>query len=514
MLLVGSRGKGGRLFDLPEIKLRDYQLDCVTAVREEVRKGNKRVIMVLPTGGGKSYIMSDIAMKALDKGNKVLVLVHRRQLVDQLSRNFSNYGLDCGLIMSGEETSLDCQIQIGTIQTYGRRLKLDDIVYNPFFVSANVILIDEAHRSLSRTYQKVLELYKDKVVIGVTATPCLSSGVGMGNFYEAIVDRVGVQKLIDGGHLVPARYYSGKSPDLKNIKTIRGDYDIKELGKRSEDAKLIGNVFDNWARIAPDKQTICFAVNRGHSKALCLEFVRKGVSAEYLDSHSDDEHRADVLRRLEAGDVQVLMNVGLFTEGFDYPGVECIILARPTKSMGLYRQMVGRGLRPAPGKSEVVVIDHGKCVLELGFVEDQVSWSLNGKDLAYKKKVVRKKEKTIMECSECGFMFTGSRCPQCGADVKDYGKKIEAAEANLVEIGKNKKRPATMEEKRRFYGMLEHYRYSKGYQPGWTAHKYREKFDCWPKGLKGSGRIQPDAGFMNWMKYLNIKAAKARAKND
>jgi superfamily II DNA or RNA helicase len=403
-------------------------------------------------------------------------------------------------------------VQIGTIQTYGRRVKLDDLVYNPFFVSANIILIDEAHRSLSRTYQQVLNLYKDKVVIGVTATPCLSSGLGMGNFYEAIVDRVGVQKLIDGGHLVPARYFSGSSPDLKGIKTVRGDWDIKELGKRSGDKKLVGDVYDNWARIAPGKQTICFAVNRKHSKALCREFQSKGVSAEFLDSYSDDEHRADVLRRLESGDIQVLMNVGLFTEGFDYPGVECIILARPTKSMGLYRQMVGRGLRPAPGKSEVLVIDHGRCVFQLGFVEDPVYWSLDGKLPAYKKKVVRKKEKTVMECDECRNLFTGRRCPQCGLEVQDWGKKIEAAEAELVEVGKNKKTKPSMEEKERFYGMLEHYRRKKGYKPGWVSWKYREKFNVWPKGLKTTQPIEPDVGFYNWLKYLNIKAAKAREK--
>jgi superfamily II DNA or RNA helicase len=139
-------------------------------------------MMVLPTGGGKSIIAADIASRATKKHHSVLILVHRRQLVMQMVERLREYGLYAGIIMSGEKTSLDMPIQVGTIQTYHRRLQLDD-PGNVFFVDASVVIIDEAHRSLSKTYQSVLSLYKKKIVIGITATPCLASGVGMGQYY-------------------------------------------------------------------------------------------------------------------------------------------------------------------------------------------------------------------------------------------------------------------------------------------------------------------------------------------
>ncbi len=490
--------------------LRKYQDDLVGVVREEVVNGKKRVLMVLATGGGKTHIMADIASRAVEKGKKVLALMHRRLLVQQMYDRFADCNVDAGIIMSGKETSLSCPVQIGTIQTYHRRLKLEEVERNPFFVDADIVFIDEAHRSLSKTFQEALANYPDKIIIGVTATPCLASGMGMGNFYDSLVDIISVQELIDNKHLVPARYYAPSKPDLDKIKTVMGDYDKKELGERVNQEKLIGDVYLNWARLAGDKQTIIFAVNVKHSKALCTEFVKRDVACEHLDAKSPDEDREDVLRRLVDGDVQVVCNVGLYTEGFDYPGAECIVLARPTKSMGLYRQMAGRGLRPSPGKSEVVIIDHGGCIERLGFVEDDVEWSLKGKKLAYKKKVVREKEKNIMTCDECSFVFAAKRCPQCGTEVKNYGKKIAAMDAELVEIGKNRKK-FTMEDKRKFYGMLEFHRRSKGFTPGWTSHKFKERFEVWPNSFKNTSPIEPDTGFRNYMKHLNIKWAKSKA---
>lgn len=492
------------------IELRDYQKDLVDAVRNEIIKGNKRVIMTLPTGGGKTYIMADIAKRSVENGHNVLILMHRRLLVYQMRDRFIDYKLDCGIIMSGMETSLDCPVQIGTIQTYHRRLKIDEIERNQFFINASVVMIDEAHRSLSRTFQEALSHYENKIVIGVTATPCLASGVGMGKYYNAIVDNIGVQKLIDGGHLVPGIYYAPSKPDLEKIRTIAGDYDKKELGERMNKTKLVGDVYIQWARLAGGLQTIIFAVNVSHSKALCNEFVRNGVRAEHLDAHSSDEEREDALRRLVNGDVQVICNVGLYTEGFDYPGAQCIVLARPTKSMGLYRQMGGRGLRPYLSKKECVIIDHGGCIDRMGFLEDDVEWSLDGKKIAHKKKIIRKKEKKIMTCDECCFLFTGPRCPQCGLDVKNYGKKIATTDDDLVEVGKNRKK-FTMEEKKHWYGMFEWYRRAKGYADGWKSHKYKTKFGVWPRGMDYVGPAIPTDEFNNWIRYQYIKWAKSKA---
>jgi DNA repair protein RadD len=497
---------------MPEIELREYQAELVKLVRSEVAKGYRKIMMVLPTGGGKTFIVADIADRAVNKGHKVLCLMHRRHLVNQMRDRFTDYGITPGIIMAGEEPDFNADVQIGTIQTYHRRLKLAPKDTNNFFIDASVVIIDEAHRSLSKTYQDTLGFYDDKIVIGVTATPCLSSGMGMGQYYDSLVDYVGVGDLIIEGSLVPAIYYAPTKPDLDGLKTVMGDYEKKSLAEKVNTPKIVGDVYTNWASIAPGKQTIVFAVNVKHSKALCNEFVKYGVRAEHLDAHSDDEERSDVLRRLFDGDTQVVCNVGLYTEGFDYPGAECIVLARPTKSMGLYRQMAGRGLRPYPGKKECIIIDHGGCVDRLGYVEDDVVWSLEGKKIAHKKKVVRKKEAHIMTCEMCSHMFTGKQCPKCGYEIKGYGKKIAALDAELVQV-KGKKKVYTKKEKKMWFGMLEHYRRSKGYAEGWVYHKYRERFGCWPRGVE-TGPIDPSDEVVNWITHLNIKWAKSKKREE
>jgi len=493
------------------MKLREYQLSLVEAVRHEVAKGKKRILMVLPTGGGKSFIIGDIANKAIEKGNKVLALMHRRQLVTQLTGFLEKSGVSPAMIMSGEESDLSSYAQVATCQTYLRRLKLHPIEENHWFIPAEVVFIDEAHHALSKTYQKILKNYEEKIVIGVTATPVLSSGVGMGEYFDSLVSLTTVQDLIDEGHLVPSECYGPSEPDLSKLKTVAGDYEKKGLGKLMNEPKIIGDVVDNWFNIAGGLQTMVFAVNVKHSKALRDAFIRRGVSAEHLDAHADDETRSDVLRRFDDGDTQVVSNVGLYTEGTDIPSIECIVLARPTKSIGLHLQMIGRGARPYPGKEKFIILDHGGNINRLGFYEDAIEWTLDGKKLGYRQKVVRKLEKKIRVCPECTFQHTGPKCPQCGYTIPDWGKMIKAEEAELIKLSQPKG-DATMEDKKRFYGMLMYYQRDKGYSEGWIAHKYKAKFKCWPKMMSSVGPIKPDLACLRWLKYQNIKWAKSKRK--
>jgi superfamily II DNA or RNA helicase len=467
----------------------------------------------MATGAGKSYVMAEITRLALEKGSKVLILVHRRHLVRQLMSTFDAYGIAYGVIMAGHDPHPGRSVQIVTIQTYGRRLKIEGEGHSPFFFSADVIMVDEAHRALSPTYQQALSLYSGKVCIGFTATPCLSSGVGMGEYFDALEQPIGIDTLQEQGYLVPVRYFAPSKPDLAKVKTRMGDFEKKGLAKAMNTPQLVGDVVENWGRIAGGLQTIVFAVNVRHSKALRDEFLRNGIAAEHLDAHSDDEKREKILGKLYSKEIQVCCNVGLYTEGFDYPGAECIVLARPTKSLGLYLQMAGRGLRPHPGKEEVVIIDHGGCVDRLGFIEEPRTWSLDGKKLAWSKSPRCKPEKTPMTCEYCSTVFTGPRCPLCGHEIQDWGKKIQAIEAELVELQKPKQKGPTMEDKRRWYGMFEYYRRQHGYGRGWSSHKYRAKFGVWPQTLQNRAIIQPpDREVKNWIVSQAIRFRKEQEK--
>ena len=504
------------------MELRQYQAELLTTVRQAALNGKKKILMVLSTGGGKTAILFDIAKRAVDKGGKVLLLSHRRDLVLQTAKKFSEYGIDTGIIMAGIEPDFTKAIQVVSVWTYSRRLALKAKELNSVYVDASLILIDEAHRSLSPVFTKVMDNYTDKIVIGCTATPCLSSGAAMGKLYDSLVDPIPIQRLIDEKWLVPCIYYSGSHANVKDVKTVMGDLDIKELGKRVDKKKLIGDIVDNWFRIAPDRQTILFGVNRKHAKHLCESFVDKGIKAIYLDAFSPDKKRAQVLTDFNNKDIQMIVNVALFQEFLDAPITGCIDIARNTKSMGLFRQMVGRGLRPYPGKENLIVIDHGDCIIgqHLGFIEDPIEWSLDGKQIAWKKPKAVKKEKVMMTCDECRNIFTGNRCPRCGLKVKFYTKKVAVAEAELERLTRGKVKKAKVKkvysfaEKRYFYGQLKQYRIDRDYQEGWIAQTYRKKFGVWPVSqvVSGVGPIIPDRTFKNYLTYLNIKYSAWRNK--
>lgn len=493
-------------------RLRNYQEEIVSATRESVMAGHKRVLVVGATGLGKTAILYEISRLAVEKGGKVLLLVHRRDLAFQTAKKFEEYGMKPGILMSGVEPELDNPIQVCSVWTYARRLKLTENNINKFFVNATLVLLDEAHRSLSAVFKKIMGNYESKVAIGVTATPTLSSGASMGAMYDDLVDVVPISRLIKEGHLVGCTYYGGSSPDMKGVNTVRGDWDIKELGNRSDTPGLIGDVVGNWFRLASDRATIVFAVNRLHGRHLYESFKHKGVLVEYLDGHSSDEDRADVLQRLDNGDIQMIVNVALFQEFLDAPIVSCIVVARKTKSLGLWRQLIGRALRPYPGKDTAIIIDHAEGVKTLGFIEDDIEWTLEGKK-AYKKKKPDKKEKPPLECSECRHIFRGRVCPKCGAEIKNYGKKIETLEAELQEITRGKKKKkATMAEKQRFFRMAEYHRRIKKYASGYPNCVYKEKFGVWPNGLKDVSPLEPDKSFKNYLTFRAIKYHKGQEK--
>jgi len=496
------------------MELRPYQENMIEEARNKIRLGKKKIIIHAATGSGKTIIAAAIVRSAVEKNKNVLFLVHYRELAYQAKERFTEFGIgdEVSIIMSGEDTDHGKPVQIASVQTYGRRLNFDEALYNPWFHNADLVIYDECHSSIAKTRKAILELYKDDaIILGLTATPCRADGRGLGEVYDDIVSCVSVEDLTELGHLVPVIYYGCKEmPDLKNIPIVAGDYNKKILGEMVDHPKLVGDIYDNWARIAIERQTVIFATNVKHSKHIKDLFEKRGIRIEHVDAHTPEEDRRDILNRFASGNVQVVTNVGVYSEGADFPWVSCMVLARPSKSYGRYVQMAGRGLRPYPDKENCIIIDHAGLVHAHGFLDDDVYWTLDGKEKAWKKKVKRLKEKKIFDCEMCQAQFTGKRCPQCGYEIPDWGKKVLTTEDELEEIGKNKKPKGTMEEKRLYYGMLEHERRKHSYNPGWSSHKFKEKFGVWPNSFKQVGPILPDEKFLNYMKYQRIKWAKSK----
>jgi superfamily II DNA or RNA helicase len=246
------------------------------------------------------------------------------------------------------------RVQIASVQTLSSRCLRGsmDLPYS------DIVVIDEAHHVRARTYKEIVARYPDARIIGLTATPSRRDGRGLGSSFEEMIEGPQVSDLIDQKYLVGTKVYAPSTPDLKGVRVEKGDYVESQLSKRVDLPELVGDIVTHWLRLSGRQRTIIFATSVGHSRHIEEELKRAGVKVAHIDGSTPKEERDDVLAKLASSDLEVVTNCMVLTEGFDLPDIGCIVLARPTKSMGLFRQMVGRGLRPAEGKDHCLVLDH------------------------------------------------------------------------------------------------------------------------------------------------------------
>ena len=495
------------------MELRSYQEQAITDLTHSLGKGHRRVILQAATGSGKTVMASSIVQRAVAKGRQVLFLAHRRELISQCSNKMNLFGIGHGIIMAGETTEGWHQVQIASVDTLRARAISTKRMRLP---EADIIIIDECHRTLSNTYRKIIDAYEGKVVLGLTATPCRGDGLGLGHVYQDMVCAPTVKHLTDKGHLVPARYFAPSIPDLQGVKIVAGDYNKKHLAKRMDTPKLVGDVVSNWATIAQGKTTVVFASSVQHSINLMESFIVAGVKAGHIDGTTPADERDETLRKLEAGEITVLCNCLVLTEGWDCPSAEVCILARPTKSLGLYLQMVGRVLRPMKGKDSATIIDHSGAVYEHGFVDDEFEWDLDpGKKIQESKKKTEKKERSPITCEKCYTVYSNSReCPECGSVHIKKGRSLFVGDGELGEIDRKsrkiKKKEYTLDEKQSWYSMLRGYGSDKGYKDGWAYFKYHDKFGAAPP-WKRTEYKEATAEVLSWITYMNIRNAKRKA---
>lgn len=496
---------------LPE--LREYQKAAVESLRLSLAKGMRRPVLVSPTGSGKTRLAIEVIRLAVSKGRRVLFLAPRRELIYQASAVLESAGVMHGVIMAGEPAHRYSPVQVASFDTlWARRNRIP-------LPPADLVIVDEAHLSLAATRKKLIEAYPDARVIGLTATPARGDGRGLGEIYDDLVLSWSVRELTDAGFLVPARYFVPTKPDLEGLKINRdGDYREKELAPRMDQPQLIGDIVHNWFRLAKGRSTVVFCVTRSHSRHLQAEFVARGVKAEHLDGETELAERQAILARVASGETTVLCNVFVATYGLDIPRLECAVLARPTRNIALYLQIIGRVLRTAPGKTEALVIDHAGAVDEHGRVDDYVPWSLDEDSKVSERKKAdeqERKEPKDITCGECSYVFRASRkCPKCGHEMVSKGKPVPVHQADLQELKPSQEnKNATWEAKAEFMAGLRAYALERGINPGWCAHKYREKFGVWPNDRRVSavppGPIAEEV--RNWIRHSNIRFAKGRA---
>lgn len=406
------------------VVLRDYQQSAVGQVRATFAFGRKAPLLVLPTGGGKTVCFCYVAEQAAAKGRRVLILVHRQELLRQCSAALDRLGVEHGLIAAGC-TFRPHAVQVASVQTLVRRLTRLD--WRP-----DLIVIDEAHHAVAGSWRKVIVHYASAKLLGVTATPVRLDGKGLRDVFDDIVVGPTIADLTAMGYLSPTRVYAPPSKvDFKGIRTRNGDYDIRDLGRVMDAPSITGDAVEHYSRICPGVPAIAFCATVEHARHVAEQFRAAGFRAESLDGSMDSSTRAGLINDLGKGLLHVLTSCEIVSEGTDIPVVTAAILLRPTKSEGLYLQQVGRVLRTAEGKTHAIILDHVGNVMQHGLPEEEREWTLDGK-----KKREGKAAPSVRQCPKCFAAHPPApKCPCCGHQYIGEKREIEEVAGELVQVG-------------------------------------------------------------------------------
>ena len=425
--------------------LRTYQRELVAQLAIAIKSARCALVQA-PTGSGKTHVIATIVAAAMLAGLRVLVLATRTRLVRQLHERLDTFELPHGVLAAAIPglANWSRPVQIASVDTLYRRCLVDRKMPLP---GADVVIFDEAHLALGASRQALLDSFPGAFIFGFTATPAKTSGAALSDRFETLILGPSVPDLIEAKQLVKPRIFSKPVMTARELNGISkdsktGDFATGELSQLMSRPKLVGDVVTNWLRIANGKRTLVFACDKGHGAELVEKFRQAGVPTEQLTDNDDEDTREEAIGRLETGVTHVLVNCFLLSYGIDIPAVECVVLARPTRSVVLYLQAVGRGMRPSPGKDHMILIDHGRVVENLGMPTYDRDWSLDGSNvnvqarekLAESRQVADEKPR---HCAECGLTWIvsedGSNCSNCGWHPTPKSRPVQVADADLNE---------------------------------------------------------------------------------
>lgn len=438
--------------------LRLYQEELVTAVSQAWRQGFKAPCIVLPCGGGKSCIAAEMARRTTWNGKRVLFLVHRRELVDQIFKTFVRWGVLMDLC------------EVGMVQTFTRRLKK--------LKKPALIITDENHHSLAQSYRRIYEYFPDVPRVGITATPIRLNGDGLGDVNDKLIIGVTAKWLIENSCLAPYDYYAPDVTDLTGIHTKMGEYVTADIEKAMIKNTVFGDMIKYYKQLAEGKKAVCYCASVSHSQATAEAFRAAGITAEHIDGASPKAERERIISAFRRGEIMILCNVDLISEGFDVPDCECAILLRPTHSVTLFIQQSMRCMRFKPGK-RAVIIDHVGNYARFGMPDDDREWSLDKKEKSQRKNSVIGNK--VRQCPECFYTFQApppgqkAVCPHCGYTFPTAERQLEVdSSAELVKVEGFKLDLRSPSDCRSYPELLE-YAKMHGYKSGWAYYQARNR---------------------------------------
>lgn len=464
---------------MSELKLRPYQAEGIQEIRKLFAKGIKRVLFHLATGGGKTLCFCTMIKGAAKKDTKTLVVVRGIKLVHQASDRLTREGVAHGVIQGKHTYNMHLPTIVASIDTLYARKWLPE---------ADFIVIDEAHLSFGAGYEWFLNAYKDKFILGVSATPH-DRKRGMRHVADAVVYPISAEELIKQGYLCKMRYFEPSRIDRSKLEiSSHGDYTEKSMTELMSEPRIMGDIVRNWIENGQNRPTFLFCSSIKHSKEMCRRFSEAGVIIEHLDAKTKDTERNAIIERLVAGKTQIVSSVGVLTTGVDVPTLSCLVLARPTMSYNMHIQILGRGTRPA--KPDCIVFDHVGNIREHGCIEDEKPCNLD----AIPRSAGKESPPRMVTCESCFAVFpwagNGKVCPAC-KHVNDnpLTKKEEDLDYVMQEMARNDMWKTDVKR------LIDTAR-QKGYKRGWVYFKIKDKHGeqvadaAWPMIRAAKGLVK------------------------
>lgn len=416
------------------IVLRDYQVEkMMNPVREALLRGFRSPLLVAPTGSGKTRVFAAICARMTARGKRIVILVHRDELVQQVSEALTDVGVTHGFIAAGAHYDRRYLAHVASVATLYRRL---DRVAVP-----DGVIADESHHVIAATmHGKCLAVWRKlnpKLwIIGVTATPERLSGEGLGEIFDTMILGPTTRELIDAGWLSKYRLFAPETVDTSGLHRRAGDFVRGEVDELMSKPKIIGSVVNHYARICNGMPGAAFCPSVAHAEKTAEQFRSAGFRAVSIDGAMARDVRRGIVADLRRGALNVLTSCDLISEGFDVPGLHAIMLLRPTQSLTIHLQQIGRGLRPAEGKEYAIILDHVGNTARHGLPDVDRQWSLDGRAAREKREQDGEISNAVRQCLKCFAVSpaAAAKCVECGELFPAKPRQVEEVDGELAEI--------------------------------------------------------------------------------
>lgn len=461
-------------------ELYDYQQRSVNRLTNTYRKGFRAPVLVLPTGGGKTVTFAYMVRGAVNKGNRVLILAHRVELIKQAAATLRQFGIHPGFISPKFTPDFTSPVQCAMVQTMINRLHL----YEHF----DFIITDECHHVASRTYLDIINYYSGAFQLGVTATPERLDGKGLGKdhggVYDSIVVGPSTGELIERDKLSDYRIFEPPAGGVQmfGVKKQMGDFNKKQSAEKVDLPTITGCAIDHYEMKMRAKPGVAFCINKQHALNVAADFRSRGWVSYAVSGDTPADEREDILEGIGNG-IDVVTSCDVISEGTDIPAIAGAMLLRPTQSLVLYLQQVGRTLRKYPGKGRAVILDHVGNWERHGLPCWDREWSLEGSNKRRQASAQRESIAPVIQCEKCYSVFgaTKRECPECGhiREVKS-AREVRIIEGELVEVNKENAR-RQKQARRREQGAaqsleeLQAIAAARGYKPGWANYVWQSR---------------------------------------